>query len=122
MSDPLLEASSFFFLSPFDWALACDGQRENTRTGLLSTPLLSAHYLDLQVISGAATSAMTSLTNVATSAPLYGLYHSSCVIKQPADTSRECCLYLISRRARTLAGRHRARLGMRRGDTAASGS
>lgn len=85
MSVPLLGASPFF--SPFDWALARDGQRENTGTGLLNTPLLSAHYLDLQVISGAATSAMTSLTNVATSAPLPGLYHSSCVIKQPADTS-----------------------------------
>lgn len=83
MSVPLLEASSFS-LFPFD----CDGQREKTGTGLLSAPLLSAHYLDLQVISGAATLAMTSLTNVATSAPLHGLYHSSCVIKQPADTSR----------------------------------
>lgn len=79
---------SFFFLFPFDWALCCDGQLENTGTRLLNTPLLSAHYLDLQVISGAATSAMTSLTNVATSAPLHGLYHSSCVIKQPTDTSR----------------------------------
>lgn len=78
----------FLFLFPLDWALSCDGQLENRGTGLLNTPLLSAHYLDLQVISGAATSAMTSLTNVATSAPLHGLYHSSCVTKQPAATSR----------------------------------
>lgn len=74
MSVTLLEASSFFF---FDWVLECDGQQENTGTGLLNTLLISSHYLDLQVISGAATSAMTSLTNVATSAPLHSLYHSS---------------------------------------------
>ena len=72
----------------FDWVLECDGQQENTGTGLLNTLPISSHYLDLQVISGAATSAMTSLTNVAPSAPLHSLYHSSRVIKQPADTSQ----------------------------------
>lgn len=87
MSVTLLEASSFFFFFFLDWVLECDGQQENTGTGLPNTPLISSHYLDLQVISGAATSAMTSLTNVATSAPLHSLYHSSCVIKQPVDTS-----------------------------------
>lgn len=55
--------------------------------GQTERPLLSRHYLDLQVISGAATWAMTSLTNVATSAPLRGPYRPSCVIKQPVDTS-----------------------------------
>lgn len=86
MSVTLLEALSFFFFF-CDWVLEYDGQQENTGTGLLNTLLISSHYLDLQVISGAATSAMTSLTNVATSAPLHSLYHSSCVIKQPVDTS-----------------------------------